>query len=122
MPNRDRSIVVQENKFHSGPLPAPEDLQRYDSILPGLADRIVRMAENQSEHRQKLENRVVWFDGARMILGLIFGACMALAGIGAGTYLIATGHSAAGLTSMLVPLASIVGAFVYQQKKKMRTE
>jgi uncharacterized membrane protein len=114
--NRNGEITV-EQKFHSGPLPSPEDLHRYNTILPGLADRIVHMAEQQSTHRQKLESRVVWFDGARIILGLVFGFAIALGGVVAGAYLILSGHSVAGLTSLLVPLGVIVGAFVYQQRK-----
>src|SRR3989344_3489230 len=115
--NSDRELRIERN-YHSGPLPAPETLQKYNQILPGLADRIVKMAENQSIHRQKLESRVVWFDGFRSTLGLFFGFAIAIGGIVAGAYLIANGHSAEGLASILVPSGAIVGAFVYQQKTK----
>ncbi len=80
------------------------------------------MAENQSAHRQRLESRVVWFDSVRVTLGLIFGALIALAGIIAGAYLIMEGHGGTGLASILVPLGVIVGAFVYQQRKKKTEE
>lgn len=118
MPNSNKAVVVQQQSFHSGPLPAPEDLQKYNAALPGLADRIVVMAEKQAGHRQRLESRVVWFDGVRLILGLVFGVVIAVAGILAGAYLISTGHSVTGLASILVPLGAIVGAFVYQQRRK----
>lgn len=39
----------------SGPLPAPQDLARYDAVCPGAANRIITMAESQSNHRQTLE-------------------------------------------------------------------
>lgn len=44
---------------YSGPLPKPEDLAKYEQVLSGSADRIIRMAERQAEHRQKLEKVVV---------------------------------------------------------------
>ena len=39
--------------FHSGPLPDPDTLGRYDMVIPGAADRIIKIAENQAIHRQK---------------------------------------------------------------------
>lgn len=35
-----------------GPIPPPDILQGYDNILPGLADRIVSMAEAEGNHRR----------------------------------------------------------------------
>lgn len=51
--------MISEVRSFQGPLPPPEILQKYDEIEKGLADRIVAMAERQSLHRQKLENKVV---------------------------------------------------------------
>jgi uncharacterized membrane protein len=40
---------------HSGPLPPPEDLAKYNMIVPDAAERILRMAEKQQAHRMELE-------------------------------------------------------------------
>lgn len=48
---KDHSLVVQATAF-SGPLPPPQVLAQYESILPGSANRILSMAEKQSEHRR----------------------------------------------------------------------
>lgn len=113
--------MVQRTSF-SGPLPPPEVLRGYESVLPGLADRVVKMAENQSAHRQRLESRVIWFDGIRSSLGLMFGLMIALAGIVAGTYLIISGNSTTGLASLIIPLGVIVGAFIYQKREESKDE
>lgn len=42
---------------HAGPLPAPETLSGYEEILPGAAERILRMAEREQESRLTLESR-----------------------------------------------------------------
>lgn len=53
-------VVKQESlTYHQGPIPAPEELVKYESLCPGLADRIVRMAESQMAHRQGLEQKAV---------------------------------------------------------------
>lgn len=35
----------------SGPLPSPEDLRKYNEVLPGAADRILTMAETEQQIR-----------------------------------------------------------------------
>lgn len=58
--NDERIVaMVQRSISHSGPLPDPDTLQRYEQVLPGLAERIVAMAEKQSDHRQSLERAVI---------------------------------------------------------------
>jgi uncharacterized membrane protein len=49
--------VVQHESFsiQQGPLPPPDALAQYERVFPGLAERIVTMAETQSRHRQTLE-------------------------------------------------------------------
>lgn len=44
-------------KIHHGPIPTPEDMVMYDQLLPGLANRIVTMAEEQSHHRMEHERK-----------------------------------------------------------------
>ena len=42
----------------SGPIPPPNIIEGYEKIVPGSADRIISMAERQSEHRQKMEQKM----------------------------------------------------------------
>jgi len=39
----------------SGPLPPSSEFEQYERTLPGGADRILRMAEEQSAHRREIE-------------------------------------------------------------------
>lgn len=39
----------------SGPLPPPAALEHFDRIIPGGADRILRMVEQEQSHRLSLE-------------------------------------------------------------------
>jgi len=50
-----RVITAVMQKVHSGPMPAPEDLEQYDRICPGAADRIIAMAQDNQLHRQGME-------------------------------------------------------------------
>lgn len=51
------STRVEMHKSREGPLPAPEDFERYDQVLPGAAERILALTESTVEHRQQLEVR-----------------------------------------------------------------
>jgi uncharacterized membrane protein len=42
---------------YSGPLPPPAMLRQYDDISPGLADRIVSMAESSLEHGRDMDRK-----------------------------------------------------------------
>jgi uncharacterized membrane protein len=43
----------------SGPVPHPQILQGYDQIIPGAAERILRMAEEDAEHQRKIEKTAI---------------------------------------------------------------
>lgn len=95
-----------------GPIPAPNVLREYAAIQPDLPERIVSQWEKQSSHRQGLEARVVRSNIWNERLGTLSGTLIALAGIGAGTYLVSQGHDISGLVAFVATLAGIVRVFV----------
>lgn len=52
---KERRIVTVAHQQYSGPLPQPADLEKYDMIVPGAAERILQMAEKEQEKRHKSE-------------------------------------------------------------------
>lgn len=40
-------ITFQSHHQYSGPLPKPEDLAKYEQVIPGAAERIIKMAERE---------------------------------------------------------------------------
>lgn len=51
------AIYAYEKKSWSGPLPAPEDFERYEKVLPGSMDRVLTIMEKQAEHRMVAETK-----------------------------------------------------------------
>lgn len=43
----------------SGPVPHPDLLKKYDDLMPGLADRLVIMAERSIEAEIQLQNKAI---------------------------------------------------------------
>lgn len=106
--NSSRSIQFQYN----GPIPPPNMLQQYDDILPGAAERILRMAEEQSAHRKELEKKVIEGDDKRASRGQVFGFIIALVVITAGFVLMFTGKETLGISSIVTALSSLVLVFI----------
>ncbi len=100
-------------KFSAGPIPPPEILEKYEAILPGLADRIMKQAENQTAHRIDLEKRVIKSDTRNSLLGIIFAFIIGAGGVAGGLYLTSLGMAASGLTVSGISLVSLVSAFIY---------
>ena len=77
--NADNAISVSEQ--HSGPLPHPRILLGYEEVLPGAADRILKMAENEAEHRHIIDKRCVGIDSRDSLLGIIFALVLGLVSV-----------------------------------------
>ena len=48
-----RELIIQQQKIHSGPLPAPEDIALYNQVIDNGANRIMAMAERSQELSDK---------------------------------------------------------------------
>lgn len=70
-------VVMQEESF-SGPIPPPAILKQYEEMQPGSADRILKMAEKQSEHRMELEKKAIGGQVDQSKRGQVFGFILAL--------------------------------------------
>lgn len=97
----------------ASPIPPPDALKQYDAILPGSADRILKMAESQTAHRIQLEKKVVGGDSTRSYLGIVSALIISLAIIAASVYLISKGYSWEGVSLIGIDLVGLVFVFVY---------
>jgi uncharacterized membrane protein len=99
-------------------LPSPEILQRYNSVLPGLADRLVSQAEQQTSHRIFMERRRLNSNILKSLLGLLFGFLIGVLGVGGGLYLTYAGFNVIGIIFSSATLVSLVMSFVYGSQSR----
>jgi uncharacterized membrane protein len=126
--NRDRGtasaqraeLVRIQSAAFSGPLPPPEALERYNQTLPGLAERIIVMAESQHSHRLELEKHVIHSNVSAQKLGTVLGFVVAMTTVIGGIWLVHGGKSGEGLAAILTALASLVGVFVYSKREQQK--
>ncbi len=73
--------ITQLTAF-SGPLPPASMLREYESTLPGMADRVVAMAEKEQEIRRR-DNKHILYNDTSKISGSII---VSLSLVGAGVF------------------------------------
>jgi len=117
-PTAVRTEYQAVQAVYSGPIPPPEDLFRYNDAFPGCAERIVQMAERQSQHRQELERRVVESNTRRQRDGQWMAFVLSLVVIGVGTWLLLEGKDVLGIAAILGALGTLVGVFVYARESQ----
>ncbi|HEX8245691.1 MAG TPA: DUF2335 domain-containing protein [Longimicrobium sp.] len=106
--------------YFAGPLPAPEVLFEYDQALDGTADRIIRMAEREAEHRHHVELQLVAIQARNSTLGIASGLVLGLAGVLGGVFAVVHGADGAGAGVALTALTALVGVFVTQRRTQRR--
>ena len=118
-----QAVVQQQTiqmESYQGPLPPPDDLARYDEIVPGGAERLFTLLEKQANHRMGLEKHVITWDVRRANLGTVFALIFGLAVLIVSYILIANGHEGPGVLALLVEFVTYGGIFVYSTETRRR--
>jgi len=116
--SHSRPIIASRREEFSGPIPHPEHLERYGNIVQDGAERIFRMAENQAEHRMRIESQIVNADIRRSDRGLLYGFIIAIVVTGSGTWIAVMEGNSLGFVAILTPLVSIIGLFIYNRQSQ----
>lgn len=103
---------------YEGPLPPSAELERYEAIMPGLADRIVKMAEDQLAHRQALEVRAVNAGIRHASTGQVIAGIIAVSGLGAATAVGIWGSPITGFGIAIADIAGLAGVFLVGSKNQ----
>jgi len=116
---------VEIHAQYLGPIPPPNHLSAYEDIHPGLADRIMTMAEKEQHHRQELEQKdmdaAIKSDSKEFLearLGQVFALIIGLAVIVAGAYCVSKGHPISGTIFGGSVVVALVSVFIWGRKEK----
>ena len=103
-------------KFHSGPLPSPQTLKEYGSVVESAPERIIQQFELQADHRRKMEDKVISAQLGESKTGQWMGFILGLLFLGVSAGLILTGHEVSGTVLGTIDLVSLVALFVIGRK------
>ena len=115
---KTRHIVTtaRVQRTWSGPLPPPEIFKQYPKEVQRA---IIQHADKQMKHRHKIENQVVASSLVSSAKGMNYAFWITLAMIGAGTFLVALGHSTAGLVAIFGTGGVQGGNYLLQKLREM---
>lgn len=100
----------------SGPMPPPVIMEGYEKVLPGAAERILKMAEHQEQHRHKMEKRIIFSETFQPICGMVFAFIIVLITFLGGAFLIYNNRPVGGLISIITAIGVIVISFIMGRK------
>lgn len=113
-----QDVVSQQQSLFVGPIPPPAVLREYNSILPDAANRIIKMAEDEANHRRKMEQKAlidsIWEGRIGQFLAFLIGVFT----IGCGTYTAINGAEIAGSLIGAGGVIGLVSAFIYGRKNR----
>ena len=118
----DRVVQVVSSEVFRGPLPHPRHLRAYEATCPGLADRIVAMAEKAHAKQEDRIDRAMKYEYEDRRLGLFLGFFALLALLISGTFVVWLGNVVvgAGLLGAAV-IGTATGIFVHGRRQQIES-
>jgi len=104
-------VVQQQSLTYFGPLPPSKEFSGYEEALPGAADRILALAEQEAEHRRKNEEKIVQHSIKKSSLGQIFAFILALVSLGLILFSILRGEPLGTIVPAIIALSSLIAVF-----------
>ncbi len=116
--NQQVQKIVHQQLEYSGPIPPPIILEQYEKIIPGAAERILKMAEQQASHRQSLEKRVIAHDTQNATLGILCALLITVGFLVLAGFAIYSGQSLAASIISAISITGLVGTFIYGTRSR----
>ncbi|WP_114349661.1 DUF2335 domain-containing protein [Paracoccus lutimaris] len=112
-PSEVRAVI--QRAIHSGPVPSAGELQRYEDVLPGLANRLVNLAEKEQGIRGRDTAHFNWNVTLKVLASVVVSLAMVLGGV----YCAAIGQpEVGGVIATSGVIAGVVQSFLRRSSKK----
>jgi len=136
--NRGLTTGIQQQTVthYQGAIPPPEILRGLDELVPGTAERLIALANEESLHRRAMEMKItdanitaqqtqlqIAAQQSRSVfrsdfLGQIAGLIVCIICVAGSVYLGLKDHHAPAIALAAIPTAAIIRAFTFSGKNK----
>lgn len=100
-----------------GPLPPPALFEHYEKALPGSADRILKLAENEQTHRHEWEHKALEAQKGDNKRGQTFGFIIGVIGLISTIACAALGKEPAAIASASIVITGIVLSYLNKSRQ-----
>lgn len=120
-PSEMAPVVVKAGSL--GAMPDPMILEKYEQILPGSAERIIYMTEQQMNHRHKTEQDIVRANIEAQRRGQWMAFTLGAVVLGLGGWLSYLGQNVGAAGAFLAAAATFIGVFfIGSQRREQEQE
>lgn len=116
---RPASVTIQGQQY-SGPVPPPEILHGFEQIVPGSAERILVMAEENGKHQREMENKALQVAFRTVLIGQVFGLVIGVLAFITCIVALYLGSEKTAMTIGGVTITGLVAVFVTGRFKKSK--
>lgn len=109
--------VVMKQSHHSGPIPSPDSMAKYNEVIPDGANRIMVQSEEQGRHRREMERTVIRSQSIQTYLGQIFAFIVAISCMYVSYSMVMSGHEKQGALFGGVTIVGLVTIFIVGKSK-----
>jgi len=104
--NENKLIATEQSiLIYSGPLPPADEYGRYEQVYSGTAERMLKMAEAEADHRRKVVDR-----------GQIFAFIIGLASLGAAVACAFLNQAVVAVVPAILGCVSLAAVFLGRKK------
>lgn len=118
-----------QTQVYQGPIPPPEVLHKFDQLVPGTAERLIKLAEDESNHRRQMEKQAMDANIAAQqgqlrigeyqskavfrsdTIGQVAGLLVSITCVAGAIYLGANSHEITAGVLAAIPTAAVIRAF-----------
>ncbi|MDY6934931.1 MAG: DUF2335 domain-containing protein [Spirochaetota bacterium] len=113
--------IIQATRW-SGPIPSPKDLDEYNKIEKGFADRIIKLTEKEQDHRHNFNFELMKNERYLRVLGLCFAFAIIIILLFSTIYLYYISKNEGIVITLIAEIAVIAGLFIYWSGKGKKEE
>ena len=116
------NLRAEKHQFYSGPIPHPELFSQYEEIVPGSANRILLMAENEAKNRQENETLITKNIVKTTNKGILFAFLSVIIMSSLVAYALYLGKETAASTIAVGSIAAVAGVFMFFRRSNTKTK
>ena len=127
-PEQNQPAIPEFNilaAFRKGPLPPPEEMQKYENLYPGATKLLLDNFISQTNHRIELEKTVIQGDNKRADKAQRNSFIIAMSILVLAGFLFISGKNVYAISAVIAAIAPIVIAFItssISRKKERETK
>lgn len=110
-PSVELSAGMVISSSYAGPIPPPAMMREFNELVPGIAEKIFQLAEDQARHRMSLEQGVIRSNIKKSLYGMWLGFALGVGVIFVAYTSITAGHATQGAAMTIFALVSMVTVF-----------